>query len=369
MKPIEPSGTYRKPLLWSVSVGGLLALAAYMPACGAAPAAEPRVTLGSKCPSASVAASPPPQPLGWANPVDTVARELVMRINAKDAKGIVALFDGEMAKTFPVAETEPFVRGIVDGSGVIVGVERLEGGSRGGAFKLKAERAELRLELSLGMDDKIAGMRITKATPEPPVEKSTASLGLPFRGQWLVYWGGDRAELNPHVGHKSQRRATDLVMVDADGKTHRGDGKKNEDYLGYGQDVLAVADGTVVTVIDGVPDNVPGELNPSVLGGNTVTVKHSDSLFSLYAHLQPGKMRVRVGAKVVKGTVLGACGNSGNSSEPHLHFQLQDALLFDRSWGVEPVFQGVRVVRDGKVTEVATYTWLKDDRVGEPTKK
>lgn len=325
-----------------------------------------------KCPppvAAPVASAAPPA-LAAASPVDAVARELVKRINAKDAKGVVALYGEPMAKAFPLGETERFLVGVVQASGTITSVERLEGNARGGEFKLTAERAELRLELHVDKDDKIIGMRLAPPPPpEPPVAKSTAPLGLPFRGQWLVLWGGDRAEVNAHVGHKSQRRAADLVMVDADGKTHRGDGKKNEDYFAYGQDVVAASDGTVVAVIDGIPENAPGEMNPSMLTGNMVTVKHSDALFSMYAHLQPGKMRVRVGAKVAKGTVLGACGNSGNSSETHLHFQLQDALSFDKSWGVEPVFQDVSVVRGGKASKMATYTWLKDDRVGEPLKK
>jgi murein DD-endopeptidase MepM/ murein hydrolase activator NlpD len=175
--------------------------------------------------------------------------------------------------------------------------------------------------------------------------------------------------VNHHVGQKSQRRAADLVVVDAGGRTHRGDGRKNDDYLAYGQEVLTVADGTVITVIDGIPENAPGELNPAFLGGNTVIVKHTDSLYSLYAHLQPGKLKVKVGAKVRQGAVLGVCGNSGNSSEPHLHFQLQDAPLFEKSWGVEAVFKDVPVVRDGKPTKIADYTWLKGDLVGEATKK
>ncbi|MFZ5468428.1 MAG: GSU2403 family nucleotidyltransferase fold protein [Myxococcota bacterium] len=73
--------------------------------------------------------------------------------------------------------------------------------------------------------------------------------------------------LNKHIDHKSQRRAADLVVVGPNGKTFRTDGKSNADYLAYGQKVLAVGDGTVVTAIDGVPDNAPG----TVVGqcGNT----------------------------------------------------------------------------------------------------
>ncbi|NVL73460.1 M23 family metallopeptidase, partial [Escherichia coli] len=108
-----------------------------------------------------------------------------------------------------------------------------------------------------------------------------------------------------HVTQESQRRAADLVVVGADKKTHRGDGKKNEDYLVFGQEVLAVADGTVVTAIDGVPENAPGVMNPHFATGNLVILQHADNVYSAYAHLQPGKLRVRTGAKVKKGAVLG----------------------------------------------------------------
>lgn len=69
--------------------------------------------------------------------------------------------------------------------------------------------------------------------------------------------------------------------------------------------------------------------------------------------------------KVKRGAVLGSCGNSGNSSEPHLHFQLQDGPLFEKSWGIEPIFQDVPVSRDGKSEVMKEYTWLKGDRVGK----
>lgn len=149
----------------------------------------------------------------------------------------------------------------------------------------------------------------------------------------------------------------------------KDDGKKNEDYFAYGKEIRATADGTETTVVDGIHDNVPGTMSPSMLTGNLVIVKHADDLYSAYAHLQPGKMRVKIGAKVKRGAVLGRCGNSGNSSEAHLHFQLQDGPLFEQSWGVEPIFKDVSIVRAGQPTKAAEYTFLKSDRVGEPTPK
>lgn len=305
-------------------------------------------------------------------PVDGVAKELLKRIGTKDGKGVVELFGPGMRDVLPEEKAGPWVEGILGAKGRIESSERVagRGGEYSGTYRLKAERGEWQVELHIGKDGKILGLKFTDPPPpEPPVAKSSIALALPFRGQWSVFWGGDKLEVNQHVTHKSQRRAADLVMLGPDGKTHRGDGKNNEDYFAYGQDVLAVADGVVVTAIDGVPENAPGSMNPYFALGNGVIVKHGDSLYSVYAHFQPGKVRVKAGAKVKQGTVLGLCGNSGNSSEPHLHFQLQDGPLIENSWGIEPVFKDTPVMRDGKTSRASEYTWLKGDLVGDPSKK
>jgi murein DD-endopeptidase MepM/ murein hydrolase activator NlpD len=109
-------------------------------------------------------------------------------------------------------------------------------------------------------------------------------------------------------------------VEDASGAKRKGDGKANSDYFAYGREIVAVADGTVVTVVDGVPENIPGVMAGYAIKGNYVVVRHGPKLFSLYAHLQPGRIRVKPGDTVKRGTVLGLCGNNGHSSEPHLHF-------------------------------------------------
>jgi murein DD-endopeptidase MepM/ murein hydrolase activator NlpD len=124
-----------------------------------------------------------------------------------------------------------------------------------------------------------------------------------------------------------------------------------------------VADGTVVTAVDGAPENVPESLNPNMGTGNMVILQHEPGLFSACLHLQPGSITVKPGAKVKRGKTLGLCGNSGNSIEPHLHFQLQDGPLFAGSWGIEAVFPEVAVTRNGTSTTMAAYTFLKGDRV------
>jgi N-acyl-D-amino-acid deacylase len=128
-----------------------------------------------------------------------------------------------------------------------------------------------------------------------------------------------------------QRFAIDWVQLGQDGSTHQGDPKDNKSYRAYGQEAFAVANGTVSAIKDGIPENVPGPASRAVpitldtVAGNHVILNLGDGLYAFYAHLQPGSMKVKVGDKVRQGQVLGLVGNSGNSTEPHLHFHVSDA--------------------------------------------
>jgi hypothetical protein len=124
--------------------------------------------------------------------------------------------------------------------------------------------------------------------------------------------------------------AIDWIRVAGD-RTHEGDGTRNEQYFAYGAELVAVADGTVAVVRDGMPDGTPNQPQPPPtvhkpddFGGNQVILDIGHGVYAVYAHLQPGTVRVRVGDKVSTGQVLGLLGHSGNSSEPHLHFALAD---------------------------------------------
>jgi murein DD-endopeptidase MepM/ murein hydrolase activator NlpD len=128
----------------------------------------------------------------------------------------------------------------------------------------------------------------------------------------------------------AQRFAIDWVKVNAQGRTFDGNAKENAAYLAYGQEMIAVADGTIATTKDGIPENVPGITSRAVpitldtLAGNFVVLDLGGGRYAFYAHLQPGSLRVKPGDKVNRGRVLGLVGNSGNSTEPHLHFQVSD---------------------------------------------
>ncbi|HEY3670151.1 MAG TPA: M23 family metallopeptidase [Acidimicrobiia bacterium] len=131
-----------------------------------------------------------------------------------------------------------------------------------------------------------------------------------------------------------ERFAIDFVRLDptVDGVvTFHGDGTKNEDYLAFGAPLLAVADGTVVSVLsdvrDSTPQVAPTDLSLQQLGGNYVILDIGGGNHAYYAHMIPGSATVKVGDHVKRGQVIGKLGNSGNSSEAHLHLHVTRAPL------------------------------------------
>ena len=153
--------------------------------------------------------------------------------------------------------------------------------------------------------------------------QTIARLRLPFEGEWTVIWGGHTIEQNYHAMLRDQRFAHDLV-IQRNGSSHTGDGRKLTDYHCYGQRILAPGDGEVVWQRDSLPDQPIGSTDAMNAVGNGVIIDHGTGEYSLLAHLQPHSLKVQVGQKVKAGDVIGLCGNSGNTSEPHLHYHVQN---------------------------------------------
>jgi hypothetical protein len=185
-----------------------------------------------------------------------------------------------------------------------------------------------RLALTMTVDDQgtILAMRLQplEQFPDTDAVKTKRAYGLPFKGEWFVVWGGTNVLMNYHYEYESQRYAYDLVQA-KNGASYEGDPALNESYYAYGQPILAPGDGTVVRVVNDIKDNVPvGASNTEHPAGNVVVIDHGDGEFSYLAHLQEGSAEVKVGDRVSQGDLIGLCGNSGNSSEAHLHFQVSD---------------------------------------------
>jgi Peptidase family M23 len=174
--------------------------------------------------------------------------------------------------------------------------------------------------------------------PVVPIARTGPVIGPPLRGgTWMAANGpnarsGHRRALIPTGGTATiaQRFAIDYVKLNDSNTTHTGDALVNDNYLAEGVDALAVANGRVVAVKDSIPENVPGVSSRAVpitletVGGNHVIIDIGGGYFAFYAHLKPGSIRVREGQRVKRGQVIGLVGNSGNSTEPHLHFHVSD---------------------------------------------
>jgi len=207
----------------------------------------------------------------------------------------------------------------------------------------------LSLQTVIEEDGTISTVQIAPEAQLPPDRAagfvSEVAYHLPFEGLWWVFWGGDTTLENYHAIDRRQRHAADL-MIWKDGATYRTDGAENADYWVYGQPVLAPADGSVVAVFDEVAENTPGSSLPDVHpGGNHVIVQTAPEEFVMLAHLQPESIVVAEGDRVEAGQVVGLAGNSGNSTQPHLHVHLQNEIDFfsPTAIGLPLVFQGLTV--------------------------
>ncbi|MGC2304968.1 M23 family metallopeptidase [Candidatus Binatus sp.] len=141
----------------------------------------------------------------------------------------------------------------------------------------------------------------------------------------------------PHIG---QRYAIDWIQLGDDGKSFTGDEHDNKSYHAWDQEIHAAADGKIIEVKDGIPENIPNsgklavQMTYDTLAGNHIIQQLSEGHYAAYAHLRPGSIKVKVGDTVHAGDVLAHLGNTGNSSEPHLHFQVCDAPSFPASEGL-----------------------------------
>jgi len=153
----------------------------------------------------------------------------------------------------------------------------------------------------------------------------------------------------------AQRFAIDWEQIDAQRRFANGDPKDPASYTIYGKQVVAAGDGPVVSVVDGLPDQVPGSLPDGIklehADGNSIVQSIGDGAFALYAHLQPGSVRVRVGQLLRRGDPIGLVGNSGNSSAPHLHFHVMDGPSPLASNGLPYVLDRFRVTGSYPSTE------------------
>ncbi|MEO6207396.1 MAG: M23 family metallopeptidase [Candidatus Limnocylindrales bacterium] len=192
---------------------------------------------------------------------------------------------------------------------------------------------------------KLFPTKVVAHASTPVTQGDPIRVGPPLTGpNWVAVNGCCR--LSPHRGamipiggriNASERYAVDWARLDLTEiqvgenlRSFSGDPDDNADYLAYDQPVLAVANGVVAVVSDGLPDMTPNVLQDDLplkdYGGNYIVLKISEGVYAFYAHLKSGSMKVDVGDTVHLGDEIGRTGNSGNTSESHLHFHLMDGL-------------------------------------------
>ncbi|PFN06128.1 M23 family metallopeptidase [Bacillus cereus] len=142
---------------------------------------------------------------------------------------------------------------------------------------------------------------------------------LPLNQAVLVGWGGDELDTNYHAWAPNERWAYDLLIPPASIKS-----SKLEDYGIYGAEVVAPASGTVISIHNDEPDLKPGTDDFDSMTGNHIYLRLDETgTYLILAHLQKGSVRVKEGQQIKEGTVIAKVGNSGNTSEPHLHIHHQ----------------------------------------------
>ena len=194
------------------------------------------------------------------------------------------------------------------------------------------------------------------------IAPKTSEFIFPLEGDWFIAAGPDAR--GHHRWIVASEFALDIVKLGENGATFRGSIDRSENYLAYGASVRAVAAGEVISVRSDIPEDEtllrqPGETleayesrsadvqiqlltaGESGVAGNHVVIRHDDGQYSQYAHLRPGSVRVEIGDQVAQGDEIAELGNSGNSSEPHLHFQMTNGpdVLYSR--GIPVTFKGV----------------------------
>jgi len=296
------------------------------------------------CRSAAVPASPfPPSPVPGAPPLAEYAelrdrtlaegREVAALVMAQNVTSLFARFSPAARNAVPI---DRLMKTLAATFSPAQAGARLDEGALIPSRDNRSYAADYRwgarvLTMAIGFDASgaVSSFRLQprNALPPDPREryKTRALLSLPFDGTWWVFWGGLKGLENYHIVASDQRHAVDFVVW-RDGGTFQGEGSLNAHYWAWGQPVRAPADAVVVDAIGDVRDNQP-RIEPTNLlhpAGNHIILDFGTSEFAVIAHLQQGSLRVRPGQTVKRGDLLGLCGNSGNSSEPHIHMHLQD---------------------------------------------
>ena len=190
---------------------------------------------------------------------------------------------------------------------------------------------------------------------------------FPLEGAWLMTGLPENGVLDHHRVGIPNEFGVDFRRVGPNGELYKGEGKEAGDYYGWGEKVLAAADGVVAAVNDGavqkwsrfhpLEGESPAEFEKRFfkefgeamkgniidsIGGNSILIKHAEGEYSVYFHLMENSVRVKVGDRVKRGQPIAAVGNTGDSFEVHLHFQVVDSPDFWRCRSLPFAFDNIQ---------------------------
>jgi hypothetical protein len=197
----------------------------------------------------------------------------------------------------------------------------------------------------------------------PPAD--TMAIDSPLAGEWQTVAAGRSVLLSHHYSYSTPqvKNALDFVQI-VDGRGYDGDPKRVESWYGFGEPVLAPADGRVVSVSDIHPDEPIGETGVTPPYGNHIVLDIDNHRYAVMAHLKQGSVQVTNVELVRHGQQIAAVGDSGNSLWPHLHFHVQNSPDLDtRARTVPVVFRDVLLTRNGKQTTPAEADLRRGDQI------
>lgn len=184
---------------------------------------------------------------------------------------------------------------------------------------------------------------------------------LPFVGRWFVMHAGDTLNVNHHMRLRAQWYGVDFMKAagERERALMKNDGKKVEDYYSWGETVLAPVSGSVVVAVHGLPDNPIGVSDQQHIAGNCVVIRSNSSRYVFVAHLHRGSVCVKRGDEVTVGQAIGRCGNSGNTTAPHIHLHAQDTLALNKGNGQNMIFRNMNVEMTGQIFENVTWPLIR----------
>lgn len=220
----------------------------------------------------------------------------------------------------------------------------------------------------------LIGFAFKKRSAQPDSDLvSNLEYSLPFAGEWLVLNGGINCELSHSWELYSQRYAYDFIKVNEQVESVQGDRTVLENYYCYAQMILAPADGIVQAISDRCADSkiMPDQSTDPLIKdirGNFIVMKHAEQEYSVLCHLKPQSIRVQPGDFVKRLQPIAQCGNSGNTSEPHLHFQVQNSKNFFMADGIKIRFQAITGQPQPDYATIDPRPVLKEDAlyIGQP---